>query len=464
MTSPQDNQGRDAELLREIAKDESTLAITLAEQAVKAPAAWYDAVINKGMVFESRPPLLFDRDYFSYRCLRGTARHVAAGIPNLNGKDPSGGFATTRQQQVNGVAIEQPLIAAPAEFHHNIEALMRRPEFWAANDPKNTGLLLRSLGYSPEITRATASTDSGAWAGKTYWQQAWGFMAEVNPIFNDSLVGTLDIAQTDKAPIGAVDGPPAGGWVGENGSITLDEMANKVREMDAFCYAVAGDVSDKYLRNSWAEVLDYKGTWLRTAAEKAAIDMSLWFCRGTGVDDTAPAGILATIGSVARNKLQNIVKHDSLKAEDVLKAVYKLDAEVLTTGRTAIMVNKATASDLDTASETSRFIQSEGRDATGGSALFWLRKYPVYLWDDLEDLAATKFTGIVMGDFKRGILIRRGSQFSAVLDAPVMVGGQTKLQQRLASWTYTNIAQPQDNTNRGGAGPVAVVQPNRTTG
>ena len=460
-------QNAAARQLRELNSDE--VLVRMVKESAQAKRRHFHSVFNKGEIVEHRPPVPIAADHFDVRTMKDGLNQ--GGIDRAKGIQAAG----------MGGYSETPVVFAPEAFHDNITALISRPAFWHNLDGKATRQALQEAGGAyGQLARAAASTDSGAWAGKIYWAQFYALMGSKTCWFSDDCAYQWELAATDKAPIGAVDAPPAGGWVGENGSITIDDMETKVRELDAYCYAVASDVSHKYLNNTWASQLGYTSRLMEMQTSKAAIDIGLQLTRGAGQADVSPGGILAVIGHVGRNKSQNIVKASDLKAQDLIASAYKLDYEFRRGGRgpdrAMFMANGDTWSAIDTENATSRYVNSEGQAwiepmLTYPSTMpfveephvnFYLRNYACIENPDFEDLNASKFTGLAFGAFRRSLVVRRSTLYSAVVPVSVMIGGQSKIQQRYATWLYVDIGQMQDNSLRGGAGPVMVIQPNKS--
>lgn len=456
-----------ARTLRELNSDD--VLIRMIKESAQAKRRHHHAVFNRGEIVEHRPPVPVAADHFDVRPLK-------QGL-NKDGITKAKGIPATHMDGYS----ETPVIFAPEAFHDNISDLITRPAFWHNLDGKATRQALHEAGGAyAQLSRAAASTDAGAWAGKIYWSQFYGLLGGKTCWFSSDCAYQWELDRTDKAPIGAVDAPPAGGWVGENGSITLDDQETKVRELDAYAYAVASDVSHKYLNNSWAMQLGYTARLMEMQSSRAAIDIGLQITRGTGVAETSPAGILATIGAVGRNKVQNKVKATDLKAADLIESTYRLDYEFRRGGRgpdrAMFMANGDTWSQIDTENATNRYVNTEGQAwlepmLTYPSTMpfveephvnFYLRNYACVENPDFEDLDASKFTGLAFGQFPKSLVVRRSTLYSAVVPVEVMIGGQTKLQQRYCTWLYVDIGQMQDNSLRGGAGPVMVIQPNKS--
>ena len=460
-------QNQAARALRESNSDD--VLIRMIKESAQAKRRHFHSVFNRGEIVEHRPPVPIAADHFDVRTLKD----------GLN----QGGIDKARGIQAAGMGgySETPVVFAPEAFHDNITALISRPAFWHNLDGKATRqALMEAGGAYGQLARAAATTGTGAWAGKIYWAQFYGLMGGKTCWFSDDCAYQWELAATDKAPVGAVDAPPAGGWVGENGAITLDDMETEVRELDAYAYAVASDVSHKYLQNTWAMQLGYTARLMEMQTSKAAIDIGLQLTRGTGVANVSPGGILPVIGGVNRNKIENIVKASELRAQDLINAAYKLDYEFRRGGRgpdrAMFMANGDTWAKIDTESATNRYVNTEGQSwvepmLTYPSTMpfveephvnFYLRNYACVENPDFEDLAIGKFTGLAFGAFPRSLVVRRSTIYSAVVPVSVMIGGQTTLQQRYATWLYVDIGQMQDNSLRGGAGPVMVIQPNRS--
>ena len=448
--------------LRENAKGGDEALLRMVKDSALAKRRHWHAVMTRGEVVEHRPPVPVAADHFDVRPLIG-----AAGNGRIDGTSTRDGYSET------------PVVFAPEAFHANIDELIARPAFWAGLDSKATARALQEAGGAyGQLARAVNTGQAGAWIGKIYHGTWYALLGGKTPWFAPAVAEQYTSQYTDKVPIGAVDGAPAGGYIGENAVIQLNDMATEVGELDAFAYAVGTDVPHKYLANSWAMQLGYSNRIVETQTSKAAVDIGLQMTRGVGVANVSHPGIATKLASEGRNKLQGIVKADELKAADIIAATYKLDYEFrrpVGQDRMIIMANGDTMMKLDTESSTSRYINQEGvaqiqNMITFPSTMpfveephinFYLRSYACVENPDMEDLDTAKTTGLWMGSFRRSVIVRRSSLYSAVVPINVMIGGQTKLQERYVHWIYVDIRQVQDNSLRGQAGPVAVVQPNK---
>ena len=458
------NEERDAAReLRGLATDDEAIAQKMIKQALEARQDWEDAMFTKGEVREAKPPILVPSDRFD---IETVPTRVGAGV--ISGA--KGKRAEARQT----------IIRAPEVFHNDISKLLNSPAFWEGIDGKRTRQTLRDAGgdYADLSRRATASTDAGAWAGTQEWGQFWDLVGGKTFFFDTSVVPSIDVDNTDKIPVGAINAAPAGGWLAENGTINLSDMGTKTEELDAFCYAVASDISDKYLRNSWAQRLNLRSNVFRQQSSKMAYDVGAHFVNGTGTA-TAPAGLNAKIGGAARNKITGIVKATDLRASDLIELTYSVDREYR---RGGLGLDKACffgSSDvwkaIETETGTDRRINTEGEPwvqsmitypqmtpfAESAHVNYFLRQYACIESEGFEAPATGKTTALWFGSIGQAVVVRRSSLFSAIIPIQVMIGGQTTLQERLCHWIYTDVEYVQDTTLSGKAGPMTVVQPNR---
>ena len=470
MSAEHNRKNAEARALRDLAEDGDRTLLRLITHSARSKRSAHHALYSRSEIVEHKPPVPVASDSFGVRFQRG-----AVGEGRIAGTKTMNGYS------------DRAVIYCPEEFHDDVNSLIGRAAFWQGLGNGNVAQALAEAGGAyGKLSRAAASTDSGAWAGKIYFTEFWELMGSQTPWFNPDVAKQVPSDRTDKMPAPAVDAPPAGGWVPENGSITLDDMETKVREFDAYCYAVATDISHKYMNNSWYEQLGYANALKETQIAKAAIDVGLQMTRGTGVADISPSGILQTIGSVSRNKIQNLVKASDLKAADLIEAMWQLDyafrRNPMAAGqRTLIMANGDTLSQLEIESGSNRYMNT-GDEAwldTSPSYVrypemmgiieqpfvpFYLRQYACVENPDFEDMDASKFTSLLAGKLSKSLSVRRSSIYQAVVPVNVMIGGQTKLQERHATWFYTDILQTQDNSLRGTSarGPAVVIQPNKS--
>ena len=446
--------------------DQDAVYEKLIRQGIENRMEWEDSIFKRGEVREDKPPLILPADHFDI-----TERELPLGDGVIDGARTRGGKA------------KQTVIFAPRALHKNIHRLMNDPAFWQGVDGRKTRQIMR--GYDGEFgefaARAQASTDAGAWAGTSEWGEYWELMGGETVFFDKSVfASTIDVDYTDPIPVGAVSGAPAGGWFGENEAITLDDMETLKVELEAFGYAVGTDISDKYLKNSWAMKLGFKDAVREEQIEKTAYDIGVQFVAGAGVADKTPAGLNATIGGVARNKIQQVVKHDDLKASDLIQVMYKVQRRYRRGGlgpnAASFIGHKDVWSALEAETSPDRRVNTEGNPwitspitypnmGTGFNAPahlnYFLRSTACYESDGFEAPTANKTTALWYGCWKKGVIVRRSSLYSAFIPIAVMVGGQQKIQERLVHWIYVDIKQIQNATLSGEPGPVVVVQPNR---
>ena len=462
------NARRDnARSLRGLAEDPEAVAQKILAAAIEEKMEWERSIFHRGEVREAKPPILIDSDHFDVKTI-----DLPAGSGAKNRELPTGGK--------DGVA-KQSIIWAPEPFHENINELMRSAAFWQGVSSDRTRQTLRDAGgdHAEFARRAMGSGDSGAWAGTMEWGTFWDLMGAGTPFFDKTFIRTIDLDATDKIPIGIINSPPAGGWLAEDGTIQLNDMGTRTDELDAHLYAVGTDISDKYLRNTWAMRLNLRGNVMRQQAAKAAYDIGIQFVNGSA-GANKPTNLNGQIGATSTNKITGIVKHDELSAADLLKVTYKVDRNYRQGGvgidRAYFVAGGDLWAEIETESGTDRRINTEGQPwvqpmityppmtpfAEMKHINFFLRQFACIESAGFAAPAATKTDALWFGCFGEGAVVRRSSVFQAMIPISVMIGGQTKIQERLVHWIYVDIGETQNTTLSGKAGPLTVVQPNRT--
>ena len=303
-------------------------------------------------------------------------------------------------------------------------------------------------------------------------------MGAGTPFFDKSFIRTIDLDATDKIPIGIINSPPAGGWLAEDGTIQLNDMGTRTDELDAHLYAVGTDISDKYLRNTWAMRLNLRGNVMRQQAAKAAYDIGIQFVNGSA-GANKPTNLNGQIAT-GNNKIAGIVKATELRAADLIQVAYKVDRNYRKGGvgpdSAYFIADGDVWAAIETETGTDRRINTEGVPwvqpmitypqmtpfAEMKHINFFIRQFACIESAGFSAPATSKTDAIWFGTFGEGAVVRRSSVFQAMISIPVMIGGQTKIQERLVHWIYVDVGETQNTTLSGKAGPIVAVQPNRT--